>query len=54
MDLNKANKESEDPKYFRLYSAKEAFLMKSLKPKEWDNLIKRMVENPKLFDMFYR
>lgn len=54
MDLQKANAGKEDPVYYKLYSARKAFGMSNLRPKEWDSLIERMLRKPKLFELFYR
>lgn len=54
MDLNKANENEEEPTWRRLYSAKEAYSLKSLRPTEWSNLIQEMVDNDTLFQLFYR
>lgn len=54
MDLDKANKGENEPNWFKLYSAKDAYGMNSLKPSEWNRLIERMVDDPNLFDTFYR
>lgn len=54
MDLDAANAGKEEPNYFKLYSARKAYAMNSLRPKEWDSLINKMVEKPKLFDLFFR
>ncbi|KAB0799106.1 hypothetical protein PPYR_06986 [Photinus pyralis] len=55
MDLDKANSNlNENPEWFKLYSAREAFDMPNLRPLEWHKLIYRMVQEPKLFEAFYK
>lgn len=54
MDLQNANAAKEDPVYYKLYSARKAFGMSNLRPKEWNSLIEMMVNKPKIFDLFYR
>nr|XP_023023027.1 sphingomyelin phosphodiesterase-like [Leptinotarsa decemlineata] len=54
MDLDKANKEDKDPTWYKLYTAKDAYAMESLKPEEWNKLVERMVNDQDLFDLFYK
>ncbi|RZC38634.1 sphingomyelin phosphodiesterase-like [Asbolus verrucosus] len=54
IDLEEANKSEEDPKWYRLYSAKNAFQLEALRPKNWANLIEKLVEDPDLFELFYK
>ncbi|KAF2346196.1 Metallo-dependent phosphatase-like [Trinorchestia longiramus] len=57
MDLDVANSPrnaGSDPHWYRLYSARQAYEMRSLLPVDWDNLVYRMVEDQELFDTFYR
>ncbi|KAG5893193.1 hypothetical protein JTB14_016469 [Gonioctena quinquepunctata] len=54
IDLDKANESEEEPIWYKLYSAKDAYAMSSLKPKEWNRLIEKMVNDPDIFDLFYR
>ncbi|KAK9876806.1 hypothetical protein WA026_015044 [Henosepilachna vigintioctopunctata] len=42
------------PIWFKLYSARQAFGMESLKPQDWDNLVEKMSNDPKLFELFYK
>ncbi|XP_068906860.1 sphingomyelin phosphodiesterase-like [Tenebrio molitor] len=54
INLDEANESSEDPKWYRLYSAKNAFAMDSLRPAAWAKVIDRLVQNPDFFDLFYK
>ncbi|KAF5302827.1 hypothetical protein FQA39_LY02007 [Lamprigera yunnana] len=55
LDLDKANSQLENnPKWFKLYSARESYEMPNLSPLEWHRLIYKMVLNEKIFDQFYR
>ncbi|XP_018565651.1 sphingomyelin phosphodiesterase-like [Anoplophora glabripennis] len=54
MDLGKANEGENEPSWFKLYSAKDAYRLHSLKPIQWNRLIERMVDDTNLFDAFYR
>jgi sphingomyelin phosphodiesterase len=54
MNLDEANESSEDPKWYRLYSAKNAFAMESLRPAAWAKVIDRLVQNPDFFELFYK
>ncbi|KAJ8986281.1 hypothetical protein NQ317_009991 [Molorchus minor] len=54
MDLAKANEGSNEPEWFKLYTARDAYQMKSLAPSEWNRLIEEMTDNRQLFDVFYR
>ena len=42
------------PIWFKLYSARQAFGMDALRPLDWDNLIDRMTNDAKLFELFYK
>ena len=53
MDLAEANREGE-PHWYRLYSARHAYGMHSLRPQEWDKLIHRLTHDDDLFDMYHR
>ncbi|CAH1158391.1 unnamed protein product [Phyllotreta striolata] len=53
-DLDLANEGDNEPIWFKLYTAKEAYGMSSLYPEEWDKLIKNMAKNDNLFKAFYR
>nr|CAI5869023.1 unnamed protein product [Callosobruchus analis] len=54
MDLNKANEDNSEPVWYKLYSAKDAYQMKSLRAEQWDSLLQRMTKDSNLFDMFYK
>ncbi|XP_044255851.1 sphingomyelin phosphodiesterase-like isoform X2 [Tribolium madens] len=54
IDLEEANKKNSDSKWYRLYSAKNAYKMDSLRPEAWAKLINDLVENPDLFELFYK
>ncbi|XP_011501160.1 PREDICTED: sphingomyelin phosphodiesterase-like [Ceratosolen solmsi marchali] len=53
MNLYEANK-NDDPKWYKAYSAKDAYLMTSVLPKDWDNLVNRMVQDKDLFEKYHR
>ncbi|XP_014209092.1 sphingomyelin phosphodiesterase-like [Copidosoma floridanum] len=53
MDLDEANQNGE-PVWYKAYTARRAYNMSSLLPKDWDELIKRMAQNEDLFDIFHR
>lgn len=42
------------PIWFKLYSARQAFGMESLRPQDWDNLVEKMTNEPNLFNLFYK
>lgn len=42
------------PIWFKLYSARQAYGMEALRPKDWDDLVERMTNDPKLFELFYK
>lgn len=42
------------PIWFKLYTARQAFGMDALRPKDWDDLVERMTNDPKLFELFYK
>ncbi|KAJ8923617.1 hypothetical protein NQ315_010196 [Exocentrus adspersus] len=54
MDLAQANEGGNEPAWYKLYSAKDAYRMNSLQPAEWNRLIERMVDDSSLFETFYR
>ena len=54
-DLGEANRiRATDLTWFKLYSAKEAYGMRSLDPQSWDDLVMRMYDDRRLFDLYYR
>ncbi|CAG9764151.1 unnamed protein product [Ceutorhynchus assimilis] len=53
-DLETANVPNNEPLWYKLYSAKEAYRMASLRPEQWNNLIDNMVTNEERFEEFYR
>lgn len=54
MDLQQANLLSLDnPTYYQLYSARYAYNMKSLRPADWDKVIKDFSDDPNLFNQYY-
>lgn len=60
-DLEKANEEAkagentpEGLEWKRLYSARSAYGLQSLRPQEWSDLIDKMVVDEPLFDLFYK
>lgn len=55
MDLQEANRHAvESPRWYRLYTAREAFRMHSLTPQDWDHLIQRMTYDDNLFQTYYK
>ncbi|XP_072401244.1 sphingomyelin phosphodiesterase isoform X1 [Diabrotica undecimpunctata] len=42
------------PIWFKLYSARQAFGLEALRPKDWDELVTKMTNDPKLFELFYK
>ncbi|XP_058792039.1 sphingomyelin phosphodiesterase-like [Phymastichus coffea] len=53
IDLTDANR-LEYPIWYRAYTARRAYGMNSLLPKDWDNLITRMSHDEDLFETYYR
>ncbi|KAJ3657922.1 hypothetical protein Zmor_009698 [Zophobas morio] len=54
IDLEEANKSEDDPKWYRLYSAKNSYQMESLRPKSWAKLVDDLINNADLFELFYK
>jgi len=55
MDLQEANRHAvESPRWYRLYTAREAFRMHSLTPQDWDHLVQRMTYDDNLFQTYYK
>ena len=55
MDLQEANRHAVDsPRWYRLYTAREAFRMPSLTPQDWDHLVHRMTYDDNLFQTYYK
>ncbi|XP_017775503.1 PREDICTED: sphingomyelin phosphodiesterase-like [Nicrophorus vespilloides] len=55
MDLVRSNSNPDsEPIWRKLYSARSAYGMTSLRPAEWSKLIERILQDSKLFDRFYR
>ena len=55
MDLQEANRHTvNSPRWYRLYTAREALRMASLTPQEWDHLIQRMTYDDNLFQSYYK
>ncbi|CAB0033583.1 unnamed protein product [Trichogramma brassicae] len=52
INLDEANR-NDNPVWYKAYSAKKAYNMKALSPKDWDDLLTRMDSNDELFDTFY-
>ncbi|CAG9816256.1 unnamed protein product [Phaedon cochleariae] len=42
------------PIWFKLYTARQAFGMDALRPQDWDDLVGKMTNDPKLFELFYK
>lgn len=53
MNLKEANL-YDYPIWHKMYSARQAYLMASLLPKDWDSLIDKMTNEPALFDLYYK
>jgi sphingomyelin phosphodiesterase len=54
-DLGEANRvRASHLKWYKLYSAKEAYGLPSLNPLHWDDLIMSMYKNKGLFNLYYR
>ena len=55
-NLTEANEKGENvsPKYFKLYNHKQDLEMKSVFPKDFDELANRMTTNDTLYDKFFR
>ncbi|XP_068231172.1 sphingomyelin phosphodiesterase-like [Palaemon carinicauda] len=53
MSLTEAH-ETNVTRWYKLYDAKEAYGMPSLKPEDWHQLGQRMAENRTLFDIYWR
>jgi len=55
MDLQEANRHAvNSPRWYRLYTAREAFRMPSLTPQDWDHLVHRMTYDDNLFQTYYK
>jgi len=55
MDLEEANRHAvNSPRWYRLYTAREAFRMPSLTPQDWDHLVQRMSYDDNLFQTYYK
>ncbi|XP_076041029.1 sphingomyelin phosphodiesterase-like [Oratosquilla oratoria] len=53
MNLTAAHVTNE-PVWFKTYSAKDEYGMKDLRPKEWHNLVSRFASDRSLFDVYYK
>ena len=55
-NLTEANEKgkSTSPKYFKLYNHKKDLEMKSVFPKDFDELANRMATNDTIYDKFFR
>ncbi|XP_023315583.1 sphingomyelin phosphodiesterase-like [Trichogramma pretiosum] len=53
MNLKEANL-YDYPVWYKLYSVKQTYQMSSLLPKDWDSLIDKMLNEPNMFDTYYR
>lgn len=53
-DLDKANIADNEPHWYKLYSAKDAYQMDSLRPNDWNKLVESMITDEELFQTFYR
>ncbi|KAI5640563.1 calcineurin-like phosphoesterase domain-containing protein [Phthorimaea operculella] len=53
MNLDKANKVGY-PTWYMLYSARDAYSMKALRPQDWDKFISKMACNDDAFNLYYK
>ena len=53
MDLAEANL-SNNPVWYKLYSARDAYQLPSLMPHDWHNLVIELDESDELFSLFYK
>lgn len=53
MNLEEAN-DVGTPIWRKLYTAKDAYSLPSLRPADWSDFITRMKNNDELFELFYR
>ncbi|XP_011305839.1 sphingomyelin phosphodiesterase [Fopius arisanus] len=53
MNLDDANFH-DSPTWYRLYSARDAYEMSSLRPDDWNSLINRMIDDADLFYVYYK
>ncbi|XP_043597196.1 sphingomyelin phosphodiesterase isoform X1 [Bombus pyrosoma] len=53
MNLKEANL-YDYPIWYKMYSARQAYQMPSLLPRDWDTLIDKMSNEPSLFDLYYK
>lgn len=53
MNLTHANT-YDAPHWYRLYTARRDLQLPSLEPQHWNNLVKKMAEDPKLFANYFR
>lgn len=53
LNLDEANF-NDNPTWYKAYSARQAYKMPSLLPKDWDDLITRMTSDSNLFEAFFR
>ncbi|XP_073468770.1 sphingomyelin phosphodiesterase [Aquarana catesbeiana] len=53
LNLTEANKKKEEPRWTFLYSALNTYGMKSAYPSDWDNLLKRFLQDESLFQTFW-
>ena len=53
MNLEEANIYN-TPLWHKLYSARDAFHMKALRPQDWSLLVDQMTADIELFDKFYK
>lgn len=42
------------PIWYKLYAAKDAYQMNSLRPEDWDQLITKLAENDEFFEQYYK
>lgn len=53
MNLKEANL-YDYPIWYKLYSARSAYDMQALRPKDWDELVAKLAADQTLFDSYYK
>lgn len=53
MNLNEANL-SDNPIWYKLYSARDAYQLPGLMPQDWDNLITKFIDDDESFNAYYK
>ncbi|XP_022913387.1 sphingomyelin phosphodiesterase-like [Onthophagus taurus] len=53
-NLEDANSDESEPIWKKLYTARSAYNLESLRPQDWSDLIDKMVDNPGVFNLYYK